>query len=46
MRDTKERLAVLGYDPIDNTPAEFAAYIKTEVTKWAKVIKDSGARVN
>ena len=36
--DTKERLAVLGYDPIDNTPAEFAAYIKTEVTKWAKVI--------
>ena len=44
--DTKERLAVLGYDPIDNTPAEFAAYIKTEVTKWAKVIKDSGARVN
>ena len=44
--ETKERLAVLGFDPINNTPAEFTAYIKTEVTKWAKVIKDSGARVD
>jgi len=43
--ETKERLAVLGFDPIDNTPAQFTAYIKIEVTKWAKVIKDSGARV-
>ena len=44
--DTKERLAVLGFDPINNTPEEFTAYIKVEVTKWAKVIKDSGARVD
>ena len=44
--DTKERLAVLGFDPVSNTPEEFTAYIKTEVTKWAKVIKDSGARVD
>ncbi len=44
--ETKERLAVLGFDPINNTPAEFTAYIKIEVTKWAKVIKDSGARVD
>jgi tripartite-type tricarboxylate transporter receptor subunit TctC len=44
--DTKERLAVLGFDPINNTPEEFTAYIRVEVTKWAKVIKDSGARVD
>jgi tripartite-type tricarboxylate transporter receptor subunit TctC len=44
--ETKERLAVLGFDPINNTPQEFTAYIKVEVTKWAKVIKDSGARVD
>jgi tripartite-type tricarboxylate transporter receptor subunit TctC len=44
--ETKERLAVLELGPINNTPAEFAAYIKIEVTKWAKVIKESGARVD
>jgi tripartite-type tricarboxylate transporter receptor subunit TctC len=44
--DTKERLAVLGFDPVVNTPEEFTAYVKVEVTKWAKVIKDSGARVD
>ena len=44
--ETRERLAVLGFDPIDNTPAQFTAYIKLEVPKWAKVIKDSGARVD
>ena len=44
--DTKERLAVLGFDPVANTPEQFTDYIKVEVTKWAKVIKESGARVD
>jgi tripartite-type tricarboxylate transporter receptor subunit TctC len=44
--DTRERLAVLGFDPVSNTPEQFTAYVKVEVTKWAKVIKDSGARVD
>ncbi len=44
--DTKERLAVLGFDPVANTSEQFTEYIKLEVTKWAKVIKDSGARVD
>ena len=44
--DTKERLAVLGFDPVANTTEQFTSYIKVEVTKWAKVIKDSGARVD
>ena len=33
-------------DPAPTTPEEFAAYIKNEVTKWARVVKDSGARVD
>ena len=44
--DMKERLAVLGFDPVKNSPDEFTVYIKAEVIKWGKVIKDSGARVD
>jgi tripartite-type tricarboxylate transporter receptor subunit TctC len=44
--ETKKPLAALGFDPVSNTPEHFTAYIKIEVAKWAKVIKDSGARVD
>lgn len=43
---TKERLAALGFDPMPNTPEQFTAYVREEVTKWGKVIKESGARVD
>lgn len=39
---TRQRLEAQGFEPEGNTPAEFAAYIKSEITKWAKVIKDAG----
>ena len=35
-----------GADPDPGTAAEFAAYIKSEIAKWAKVVQDSGARVD
>jgi len=44
--ETRARLDVIGFDPVSNTPDEFVAYVKTEVVKWAKVIKDSGAHVD
>ena len=44
--ETKERLATLGFDPVSNTPEQFTEYIRIEVTKWGKVIKESGARVD
>lgn len=44
--DSRERLAVLGFDPVKNTAEQFTAYIKVEVSKWAKVIKESGARID
>jgi tripartite-type tricarboxylate transporter receptor subunit TctC len=39
--DVKEKCAQLGFDVVANTPAEFATYIKTDVEKWSKVIKDA-----
>jgi len=39
---TRQRLEAQGFEPDGGTPAEFASYIKSEITKWAKVIKDAG----
>ncbi len=44
--DTRKRLVALGFDPVDNTPEQFTAYIKVEVAKWARVIKESGAKID
>ena len=42
--DTKERLAAEAAVPVGNTPEEFAAYIKSEIARWAPVVKASGAK--
>jgi tripartite-type tricarboxylate transporter receptor subunit TctC len=44
--DMKERMAAYGADVIAGTPQEFAAYMKADLVKWAKVVKASGARVD
>jgi tripartite-type tricarboxylate transporter receptor subunit TctC len=33
-------------EPVGNTPEEFAAYLKAEIAKWGKVIRESGATVD
>lgn len=42
--DARQRLSALGADPITLTPDQFNAAIRKETAKWAKVIKESGAR--
>jgi tripartite-type tricarboxylate transporter receptor subunit TctC len=41
----RKSLDELGVDVVGNSPAEFAAYIKSEIPKWTAVVKASGARV-
>jgi tripartite-type tricarboxylate transporter receptor subunit TctC len=41
MPDVKEKCDQLGFDPVANSPEQFAGYVKSEVEKWGKVIKDA-----
>lgn len=40
--DLKEQLTRQGSEPVGSTPAEFAAFIKSEANKWSRVIKAAG----
>ena len=42
--EVKERLAVLGFEPVASTPEEFARHAKAEFEKWAKVIRESNIK--
>jgi len=42
--DVREKLVTLGTDPAGSTPEEFSAYLRAEMAKWNRIVKDSGAR--
>ena len=44
--DLRAKFADLGVEGVGSSPAEFAAIIKSEIPKWAKVIKDAGIKVD
>ncbi len=44
--DVQERLAKIGLDPITSSPEELAQFQKSEIAKWVKVVKESGAKVD
>ncbi|MDN3919938.1 Bug family tripartite tricarboxylate transporter substrate binding protein [Roseateles violae] len=46
MPETREKLAAVGCEPFLATSEQFAALVKDELPKWAKIVKDSGATVD
>ena len=42
----RERYAAMGAEPVGNTPEQFANFIKSEIAKWTRVVKESGAMVD
>ena len=44
--EVQERLAQLGLEWKANTSGEFAAFLREEVQKWSKAVRDSGARAD
>ena len=42
--DVRQQMAVLGAEPIGNSPEEFAAFLKAENARWGKIIREKGIR--
>lgn len=42
----KEKYAALGYELVGGTPEQFDAFVRKEISKWADVLKRSGAKVD
>lgn len=43
--DVQKRMLDLGLEPVGSTPEDFAAFIKADIARWARVVKDAGVRV-
>ena len=44
-QEARDTVLALGAEAVPTTPEEFGAYVKSEITKWTKVIKDAGIKV-
>ena len=44
--EVQDKFRALGLDIIGSKPEEFSAFIKKDIVKWAKVVKDSGAKAD
>lgn len=41
-KDLRDKLATQGDEPVGSTPSAFAGYIRGEIAKWTKVVRDAG----
>ncbi|MEO8204168.1 MAG: tripartite tricarboxylate transporter substrate binding protein [Betaproteobacteria bacterium] len=44
--DMRERILADGSEPVGSTPEEFTRYLNADLVKWAKVVKESGAKLD
>jgi tripartite-type tricarboxylate transporter receptor subunit TctC len=44
--DVVQRLAATGFEPVGSTPAAFADFVRKDIERWARVIRDAGIRMD
>jgi len=44
--ETQDRLIALGCEPVGNTPCEFTEFVSAERSKWAKIIRQAGIKLD
>jgi tripartite-type tricarboxylate transporter receptor subunit TctC len=44
--DVRAKLAIQGAEPLGSTPTEYGAYIKSELERWDRVVKQTGASLD
>ena len=44
--EVREKLALQAWDPYRHTPGDFAEWIKSEIAKWGKIVRESGAKAD
>jgi tripartite-type tricarboxylate transporter receptor subunit TctC len=44
--EINDRLTGMGFEVVGNKPEELAAFLKSEIAKWTKVVRESGAKVD
>ena len=44
--EVRERLAALGAEPVGSTPQAFEAFLRAEIAKWTKVVREAGIKVD
>ena len=42
--DVRERLDASGFEPVGGSPQQVAEYVKAEIVKWGKVVRETGAK--
>jgi tripartite-type tricarboxylate transporter receptor subunit TctC len=46
LQDVQEALSRQGLDPAGTTPGEADAYLRSEIAKWTRVVRDAGIRAD
>lgn len=44
--DLKQTFATMGMEPMTSTAEQFSVFMRSEAVKWAKVVRDSGAKAD
>jgi tripartite-type tricarboxylate transporter receptor subunit TctC len=45
-KSVQDAIRALGYEPVPNTPAQFADVIRSDLEKWRKVVREANVKAD